>query len=222
MSAAPRGGLAVAQSPSKLQRFTPPRTFGETGARRADIKKQAIRAGSIIIAWNMLHATFFDLFRDLAFPDDEKLANRLWHTIQNDGSQREMLAHVLESANCLPVKFKRGLLWAITMTGKLASNRNDFAHLSYMWFPLKDSYEVMIPDYFGARESAAVRRVKHGKVDWRKLYGDLIAIKHYVDYIDLSINNGDILKHPAALPYRLDYNRSQQGTRTGAKSVVVR
>jgi hypothetical protein len=151
----------------------------------------------------MLHASFFDLFRDLAFPHDEELANRLWHTMQNDSSQRMMLDHVLKSTDRLPIKFKRGLLWAIKMAGSFSRNRNDFAHLSYVWIKLKDKaeHETMIPDYFSNSEKVVKKHTEHGLADWHKLYGDLIALKNYVDFIGLSLNSS-MLKHPVALPYR--------------------
>ena len=155
--------------------------------------------GRVMIAWNALHVMFFNVFRLLAFSGNHFLANRIWHTIQSDSTQRTMLKHVLDGLEPKPGRrrFESGLRWALKVTDMLSSDRNDLAHLSYVFY---QEGNAIIPDYPAGRISAAQRAIERQgqRVDWRVLCGDLFALARYV----MELEEGLYSENYTALPHR--------------------
>src|SRR5580658_522893 len=63
------------------------------------IQLHARHTGEIVIAWNRLQSSLFMLFAAL-FGDVHKqhFAHKIWHSIQSDKTQREMLYNAAEAA----------------------------------------------------------------------------------------------------------------------------
>lgn len=77
----------------KLPPLTPPRRLPSHFTQK--VSRHARHIGEIAWAWNSLQANLFQLFHAIVSPKNHALAYGLWHLIQSDKTQREM---VLEAA----------------------------------------------------------------------------------------------------------------------------
>jgi hypothetical protein len=50
-----------------------------------------VQVGEIIYLWNRVHDNLFQIFWGIVGPADHTLAFELWHVIQSDSAQREMV-----------------------------------------------------------------------------------------------------------------------------------
>jgi hypothetical protein len=92
----------------------------------------SLHVGSVVVASNNLHAAFFSVFTRLL----PEFGHALWHALQNDKSQRDQLAAVLEDARSLNPKYKTRVLWAIKQANQISAYRNDFVHVPTIWLGL--------------------------------------------------------------------------------------
>src|ERR1700730_4146181 len=91
----------------------------------------AHQVGEVVTAWNDLHASFFYLFETLSganHPRSREIAHAIWHSIQSDNTQREMMLRVALVA--LPPKSRTlaQVKWLKETADKMAKMRNDPAH----------------------------------------------------------------------------------------------
>lgn len=154
------------------------------------LRKHAERVGAAVLAWNELHSHLYMIFWYVVgldgHPMEDQMAPRIWHTIQSDKTQREMLgaaASVRLAKNQAALKH---LEWILDRAEKLAPYRNLGAHTPVKIY--RSTSDKIRPD----RWSTAVKMVRrYSLIDhkkfWRLLAGDLYALSHYTEWLEHSL-----------------------------------
>ena len=122
--------------------------------------------GNLVIAWNALQENLAELFWAITDLPDGTIPLSIWHSTNNDRTQREMLRAMTEAiftqraareldatvkGNTL--RIRDDIIWLINKANSLADQRNDAVH-SPLWFVIdatgSGKIGEMIPaDYFG-------------------------------------------------------------------------
>ena len=139
--------------------------------------------GEVVWAWNYCHAAFHRLFAELVNPSNLLIGYSIWHVIQNDSSQRDMvLLAAKEALKKQPRVFSR-IAWAVERVNKLGEKRNDVIHLATA-LQVARSKTSFVVDPMSNRPSR-VRRLQGQKIhdDLPALRGDLVAMANYVSTI---------------------------------------
>lgn len=173
--------------PHRLKSPTPGRThYGSAEA----VERHARQIGQIIIAWNELQRTLFEIFWMLVSPENHELAHGLWHTIQSDKTQREMLDVVAEASLKKRPRMLAHVRWITWSAQQLSPHRNDPAHTP-MLFP-ESMRDVAIPDSFSGRKAAVERlRAVPTVKRWRIVRGDLVALSSFAYSVATHIQSGE-------------------------------
>src|ERR1019366_6955998 len=86
--------------------------------------------GELVYAWNALHENLCEVFcAVLSVPFEVSTA--IWHSIQSDRAQRNILRAATENAELKPAAARKSILWLVDQTNKLADKRNDAIHSPY-------------------------------------------------------------------------------------------
>lgn len=165
-----------------------------------EIRQYAARTGLAVWAWNSLHANLFTLFWFIASrgqPLYHTTAHRIWHTIQNDTTQREMLLNVANANLAFNKTMLQRVRWIIKTTNSLSTYRNIAAHTPAAFSPYLQDRPAADP--FAARDQARKRflEIKHDQF-WRVLVGDLNALSAYTAGVAVEISQpgfGGTLPH---------------------------
>lgn len=143
-------------------------------------QRHARLAGELIWAWNDLQEAFCFLFTSiLRHPLNPNVGKEIWDVLTNDRTQRSILAASLKALyeDAKPAKH---LLWAITMTDRLSTYRNDIIHSS-MDIPLGERPTVTPSVSVPCRRYL---RLYQNQIDiWQLMIltrGDLIRLRTYV------------------------------------------
>lgn len=149
-------------------------------------RKHAQRVGSAVLAWNQLHADLYMIFWNIVglngHPVDAQVAQALWHTIQSDFTQRQMLANAAKVHLGDNDQTLERLLWVIKQTDRLSAYRNIAAHTAI------NASKVISPqvraDPWSSRDAVRQRfaLIDHDRF-WKQLAGDLYALAHYVEWL---------------------------------------
>ncbi len=162
------------------------------------------------MCWNMLHEQLFLLF--VAANDGTthmrsyEATYGIWHTIQSDKTQREMLEVAAKSRfgpytdlyskkqhqTALDKKVLAAILWITKMAAELSMHRNDAAH-SPVYFALREDSSprdprfIVMPTASGRKQ--AVKRLSDAPTReiWRRVRGDLIALTGYASGYRLAL-----------------------------------
>lgn len=90
-----------------------------------------VELGKLVYAWNLLQGSLCEVFSILAPP--ARVAEAVWHSTQNDRTQREMLRsaakaiHGTRHVANLP-KMQEDVVWLVNRANSLADQRNDAIH----------------------------------------------------------------------------------------------
>jgi hypothetical protein len=83
----------------------------------ADIRQFAAPTGLALRAWNSLHASLFLLFWHLIRGGHPRMTqaavHRIWHTIQNDTTQREMFLGAVQTDQRVPPTLAIRVVWLV-------------------------------------------------------------------------------------------------------------
>jgi hypothetical protein len=146
------------------------------------INRYAQDIGLMMWAWNRLHAHLFEIFWHLLTKgratDAHLLANSLWHQIQSDKTQREML---LAAARAELQNNKAALArieWLCDVVGKLSQGRNVGAHVYAVFSPHSRKRPLADPRANRIRPGQVFELIDHRRF-WRALTGDLNVLAHY-------------------------------------------
>jgi hypothetical protein len=127
-------------------------------------------------------------------PDKQHMANRIWHSIQSDKAQRELLLNAAEASVSLrsPGLFA-DIKWAIDRANDIGGQRNAVAHTSVWTVIQPDGKRTVTPDPQSSRWSAIARltATPTAKI-WRKVRGDLYALADFVSLIDAHVRHGPL------------------------------
>jgi hypothetical protein len=145
-------------------------------------RRHAERVGKAALAWNELHENLYMIFWFAiglnGHPAEEQIAHSLWHTIQSDKTQRDMLA---DSARIKLSKNKSAidrLSWILKQTNKLSTYRNMAIHTAVVFH--KTTGNIPKANPWGNRSESKKRysAINHERF-WKLLIGDLMALSRY-------------------------------------------
>jgi hypothetical protein len=164
--------------------------------QRPAIRLHARHTGEIVIAWNGLQGSLFMLFAAL-FGDIHKqhFAHKIWHTIQSDKTQREMLYNAAEAflgARC--PELLADIKWGLDRAGDLSPYRNDAAHTAIWTVAQPSGRRTVMPDPYATRFASMQRLVETPTAAiWQKVRGDLYALTEYVALIEAHVRYGPLV-----------------------------
>jgi hypothetical protein len=197
----------------KLSRRPRPETQPAAG-------KHAKHVGEVIHAWNAAHAALFGIFIRVGAGGDPVLAHALWHTIQSDKTQRDMVQAAVYVKLTRPLSVLNAVTWGIAALNELSKYRNDSAHTEMMFFR-----DDSVPGISARRTS--MTRLLDNPLDkhWRALRGDLHALASYLIAIDWAIELGlprPLSRRPLLRLVRSKSAQSQERLRRAKKEARQR
>ena len=177
------------------------RTFGSPSAkiravgvkpptrRKQDqmFRPYALEIGKFALEWNRLHENLYLLFSAaLGEGENMLLAYKVWHSLQSDRAQREMLraaAQVTFATDAQKRAYPKALndtIWLLDRTQSLANRRNDALHSPFILSFSESTYSVQ-PDVFFGHPRASSFEGKNVLVQI-KCYRDHAIILHRFAY----------------------------------------
>lgn len=167
-----------------------------------EIRQYATRTGLALWSWNSLHGNMFLIFWFLTARGHDfyhETAYSMWHAIQNDSTQREMLLNVANAELSKNNRLLAKIRWLVKIANQLAHYRNIAAHTHAIFSP---QFQIIpVADATASREAARKRfnEIKHDQF-WRSLSGDLNSLSLYARAIAFHILGWN--DPPAPLPHR--------------------
>jgi hypothetical protein len=105
-------------------------------------------------------------------------AHRIWHTIQNDSTQREMLLNVAKAHLAFQPALLEPIQWIIKTAYRLAIYRNIAAHTPAVFSPYFRERPAAEPVSTRDPMRKSFNEIKHDEF-WRLLLGDANALSAY-------------------------------------------
>jgi len=107
------------------------------------------------------------------------MVHALWHSIQSDKTQREMLRDAAAARPDLSPEFVENVEWAVKMAGELAIHRNEAVHTPVRFAPLHSGpvpiYQRVSGAQTGSREASGDSdRIHLAEGPWRSRYADRV------------------------------------------------
>jgi hypothetical protein len=134
---------------------------------------------------------FAALFGDV---HKQHFAHKIWHTIQSDKTQRELLynaAAALYAVEC--PELLADIKWALDRANELSPYRNDAAHTAIWTAKLPTGKRTVIPDPLATRSATMQRLVATPTASiWRKVRGDLYALGEFVNLTEAHVRFGPL------------------------------
>ena len=145
-------------------------------------RRHAKRVGMAVLAWNDLHANLYLIFWFLigpsGHPDEKQVAYGVWHTIQNESTQRDMIKEAATVKLANDRKLLSRITWILEKAERLSPYRNMAAHTAVLFHWITGA--APRPDPWSSR---ALHRDRYRLIDhdhfWRSLAGDLSALSRY-------------------------------------------
>ena len=191
------------------------------------VRRHASQTGQIIWGWNFLQSGFLHIFHQLVAPSNHDLALALWHMIQSDKTQREM---VLAAATAVLPENSRLLAdidWLVKRSQDLSPYRNDSAHTGISLGGEFHEGRVRMkihPDQRSGRPPAVARLIdKPVESYWRVVKGDLWVLGRYASSLAGKVHGnsdyGPSLQRPRLLtvPPKKKHGRQKSHPPRGAK-----
>lgn len=144
---------------------------------RALNESHARQIGEISIAWNSLHVGFYEIF--MALMPTADAAFGIWHTIQSDKGQRDMMLQAARGIMKDRKKLLANLEWVAEKATMLSTFRNDAMHAAMNF--RSGAYSA---DPLSTRKQA-LQRLAIVPIDksWKNVRGDLYALTSYANFI---------------------------------------
>lgn len=171
---------------SQRSTFTPARRLSSDMSEPAD--EFAADVGKVIWAWNYSHAAFSRLFATIISPKNLMIGFNMWHTLQSDTAQRELLIAAASAALRDRKPLLRRIEWAKQAADKLATHRNDLTHLATAWSAQSPVRQILTDPVSTAPKR--VRRLSEQqdlRAHAKRLRGDLIALAIYVNTFSVEV-----------------------------------
>lgn len=181
------GGLSGMVTPigdrgvPKLNRRVPP-------FARDALKLHARRVGEIVWAWNFLQSRLFQLFWILTTPTNHKIAHGIWHSIQSDKTQRELVMAAAKGALTDRPDRVEDIRWILDRAEALSPFRNAAAHTTMLFLQTLPATR-MVPDFTSSR-GGALERLLDAPLDesWQKIKGDLWVLAGFTQYVAYNLH----------------------------------
>lgn len=94
------------------------------------MRSYAVAIGELLWASSQTHTAFASVFAVLVAKENLNIGFSIWHAVQSDNVQRQMLAALVDAKFSKKSRMHASLLWAKNMADKLAEKRNDAAHMA--------------------------------------------------------------------------------------------
>ncbi|MDQ7780693.1 MAG: hypothetical protein RDV41_13445 [Planctomycetota bacterium] len=151
--------------------------------------EHARQIGEVIYLWNRLHGALFLTFWAITDSRDYDFAYGIWHSIQSDSTQRQMVEKAAGTGR-IGARMKSNVLWICRAHEKLAPYRNAFAHVGFYYHSKEEGFA---PEDLGARKAPLELLASYPKTTlFRRLRGDLAALADYAEGIGYRI----LYRHP--------------------------
>ena len=167
--------------------------------RRPVIQTHAQHIGEIMIAWNEVQSNLFMLFWALNRAANYETMHGIWHCIQSDKTQRDMVTAAAKGV--LKEKGQRRMLvkieWLIARIADLSPYRNDSAHTPIFFQIDHDGKTLLIYDFISARKPA-LERLELNPISkiWARVRGDIYALSRYTSSISDELLYGEDPSQP--------------------------
>jgi hypothetical protein len=215
---------------AKVTKLPAPRVSRHVTGNVKLVRQHARHVGELIIAWNRVQSAMFDLFWVIIGKDRHALAHAIWHTIQSDKNQREMLVSAAtatlvseDDKDKKRVKANAKTLdhikWITNMAHQLSPYRNDPAHANIMFSSAGGSVAV-VPDFASTRWAVLDRLTEKPTAQmWQRVRGDLYAVADFAVSLRISLTDPD---WPYALPARPKLRVAQEKNAKGGPASRLR
>ena len=150
------------------------------------VKTHARQCGEISFVWNLLQDAFFHMFWGVVGDyrgDRHDMAHALWHSIQSDKTQREMLRDAAESRPDLPPELVGHIKWAVRMAEKLATFRNDAIHTPVRFAVVPTGTFTQYQRVSGRRQAVDRLTINPSASYWRVVRGDLAVLVAFCELV---------------------------------------
>lgn len=142
-------------------------------------QRHARQIGEITLAWNNLQADLYEIFAALVADKNHDLAHGLWHSIQSDKTQRDMLKSVARAVLSQRKRLLANIEWIIKKAEMLSPFRNDAAHTAMSFHTGR-----FAPNPHASRKQSLDRLyLKPVSVNWRKVRGDLYVLGSFAKWM---------------------------------------
>lgn len=158
----------------------------------AGVRRHASHVGQIMWGWNFLQAAMFQIFHQVTSPANEDLALTLWHTIQSDKTQREMMLGAAQVTLANNPRLLARIEWVVKRANDLSPFRNDGAHtgISLGYNAGSPNRLKVYPDRKAGKPSAVARLLdKPVETYWRKVRDDLWVLGRYASSLAGQVND---------------------------------
>lgn len=97
---------------------------------KGPVRSFAVAIGELLWASSQTHAAFANVFSVLVAKENLNIGFSIWHVVQSDNIQRQMLAALVDAKFSENSKMYTSLIWAKKKADDLAEMRNDAAHMA--------------------------------------------------------------------------------------------
>jgi hypothetical protein len=152
--------------------------------QQAVIVRHARHVGEILIAWNDLQSKLFMIFWVIVSPERHQVAYGIWHCIQSDKTQRDMVLAAARGALAAKSRMLQHIEWLVDRAAALSVYRNDPAHTAIGFTTDENNKLVPVPDLVAGRD-AALKRLADAPTStyWERVRGDLWSLSYFAGSI---------------------------------------
>lgn len=150
------------------------------------VKKHARHSGEISFVWNLLQDAFFHMFWGVVGDyrgDRHAVAHALWHSIQSDKTQREMLREAAIGRPDLPPEFVEDITWAVKVAEYLAVFRNDAVHTPVRFAVLPNETLAIYQKISGRKQAVDRLAINPTASVWLRVRGDLVVLVAFCELV---------------------------------------
>lgn len=148
---------------------------------KSPVRSLALATGELLWASSQTHTAFCNVFALLVAKENLNVGYAIWHAVQADSSQRQMLAALIDARLPKTSRVTKSLLWAKEKADKLATLRNDAAHMASAFQTDSKPYRL-VPNPLGnaPNRTERLKGVSDLITHFRAVKGDLIQLAGYV------------------------------------------
>lgn len=149
---------------------------------KAPVRSFAVAIGELLWASSQTHAAFANVFAVLVAKENLNIGFSIWHAVQADNTQRQMLAALVEAKFGKSSRMYMNLRWAKQMADKLAESRNDAAHMATA-FRTDSAPFTLLASPIGNAPNRAKRLAGTPDLNrhFRAVKGDLVQLAGFVN-----------------------------------------
>ena len=149
---------------------------------KSPVRSLSLATGELLWASNQAHAAFCNIFALLVAKENLNVGFAIWHAVQADNTQRQMLVALVEARLSEKSRMRKSLTWAKEKADKLATLRNDAAHMASAFRTDSTPYKL-VPSPIGNAPTRAERlkAVSDLTSYFRSVKGDLVQLAGYIN-----------------------------------------